>query len=141
MAQIIKLISFAVIAFILLPVPTQRGVPYGGAGAPTGACDPQSLYVDLVTNFLWGCKGGVWMQITPQAKRGIAGCTTGILAGNQCAMPITVTWPVAFTDTNYTAVCWPSGAPTNEPGDLFMVNKSTSAVTVNYYTIIALGSS
>jgi hypothetical protein len=44
-----------------------------------------------------------------------AGCTTAGSIGGVCATPVTITWPVAFQDTNYKVTCQGSGAITNFP--------------------------
>ncbi len=67
------------------------------------------------------------------AVRGVSGCETDY--GNpsdNCDTPITVTWPTAFPDTNYTAVCAPSGPPAGAPSAPYVASKSTGSITVNY---------
>lgn len=75
------------------------------------------------------------------SKRGVAGCTTAASIGGVCSTPITVTWPAAFADTNYSVSCSPSGAPTNLPGAPYISAKSTTTVTVNYFAITAAAAS
>jgi hypothetical protein len=77
-----------------------------------------------------------------QAKKAVAGCTTGTSVGNVCASAITVTWPTSFADTNYSVTCTPTGgAPTNLPSPPYVVSKSTASVTVNYYAVTAAAAS
>lgn len=71
------------------------------------------------------------------AKRGISGCTTAASAGGVCSSAVTVTWPSAFADTNYSAGCWPSGAPTNLPSAPYVASKTASSISINYFAITA----
>lgn len=77
-----------------------------------------------------------------QTKRGVAGCTTGAAIGNACATDITVTWPVAFANTNYTVSCF-GNTPTNSPTNPFLVSgsKLAGSIHVNYFTFTAVASS
>jgi hypothetical protein len=71
-----------------------------------------------------------------------SGCTTAASIGGVCASPITVTWPVAFADTSYEAICSPLGAPTNLPGTPYVVaGQTAAAITVNYFAITAAAAS
>jgi hypothetical protein len=76
-----------------------------------------------------------------QSKKNVSGCTTSASVGGVCGTAITVTWPAAFMDSNYTAVCTPSGAPTNLPGAPYISAKATGTVTVNYFAITAAAAS
>jgi hypothetical protein len=71
------------------------------------------------------------------AVKGTAGCTTGGSQGNACGTAITVTWPTSFADTNYTAVCSPSGANTNYPSSPYVASKAAGSMTVNYVAMTA----
>jgi len=73
----------------------------------------------------------------PQSVKGTTGCSTETTIGSQCSTAITVTWPTAFTDANYTPMCAAGGAPTHEPSAPFIASQTASAVTVNYYTLAA----
>lgn len=70
-----------------------------------------------------------------------AGCTTAASIGGVCASPFTVTWPVAFADTNYKMSCSPNGAATNLPSTPYIVTKSAGSVTMNYFAITAAAAS
>jgi hypothetical protein len=70
-----------------------------------------------------------------------AGCTTAASIGGVCATPITLTWPVAFQDTNYKVQCTPNGAATNIPGTPYTVTKAAGTLTVNYFAITAAAAS
>lgn len=76
-----------------------------------------------------------------QAVKGVSGCTTAASIGGICASAITVTWFTAFQDTNYSAGCSPSGAPTNLPSTPYIVSKTNSSITVNYFAITAAAAS
>lgn len=76
-----------------------------------------------------------------QSVKNTAGCTTANTIGGVCGTVITVTWPTAFADTNYTVNCTPSGAPTNIPGAPYIVAKAAGTVTVNYFAITAAAAS
>jgi hypothetical protein len=76
-----------------------------------------------------------------QGVKGTVGCSTGTTIGSQCRAAITVTWPVAFTDANYTPVCAAGGPPTHEPSAPFIASQTAGAVTVNYYTLAASSAS
>jgi len=81
------------------------------------------------------------------AARSVAGCTTAASIGGVCVTPITVTWKntsgtaTPFADTNYTAQCWLTGAPTNLPGQPYQVSKAAGSITVNYFAITAAAAS
>lgn len=70
-----------------------------------------------------------------------AGCTTAASIGGVCASSFTVTWPVAFADTNYKMSCSPNGAATNLPSAPYVVTKSAGSVTMNYFAISAAAAS
>lgn len=78
-------------------------------------------------------RGAALTAFYGQAATGIPGCTTVAKAGWGCTNLITVYWPHAFLDTNYTVTCTPSGAPTNLPGAPYIVSKSPASVVVNYF--------
>lgn len=88
------------------------------------------------SNFTSEYLGGIM-----QSKRGTAGCTTGGAAGNNCASAITVTWPLGFGDTNYSATCTGQGTPTNAPSGPYVVSKANGSITVNYFAITAAAAS
>jgi len=69
------------------------------------------------------------------AVPGTTGCTTGSGQGSTCSTPITVTWPSAFADTNYSASCSPSGAATNYPSAPYVASKAAGSITVNYQAL------
>lgn len=74
--------------------------------------------------------------------KNISGCTTGAVAGNQCASAITVTWPNGgFRDALYSAGCSTGGNPTNFPSAPFIVTKSAASMTVNYFAITGAAAS
>jgi len=77
-----------------------------------------------------------------QSKRGVAGCTTAASIGGVCAADITVTWPTAFSDTNYSVTCT-GNTPTNVPAAPFVVSGTKLAATVhiNYFAITAAAAS
>jgi hypothetical protein len=147
--RIVKILFVAVVLLFGFAVGRTQQVGTvltNGNGVPSGACVSGSIYADSSSGWQYTCKGSLWQLGATQAmvfKRGIAGCTTGIIATNPCATPITVTWSVAFPDTNYTPVCWPSGAPSNEPLAPYLVagSKLAGSIQVNYQTAIALSSS
>jgi hypothetical protein len=70
-----------------------------------------------------------------------SGCTTGSTQGNACSSAMTMTWPVAFADTNYRITCTPSGAPTNYPSTPYAVTLSAGSATVNYIAVTAAAAS
>lgn len=76
-----------------------------------------------------------------QSKKGIGGCATAASIGGVCASAITVTWFTTFQDTNYSAGCSPSGAPTNLPSAPYIVSKANASITVNYFAITAAAAS
>lgn len=75
------------------------------------------------------------------SKRAVAGCTTAASIGGVCSTPVTVTWPAAFADTNYSVTCAPSGKPTNLPGTPYVSAKAAGSVTVNYFATSAAAAS
>lgn len=75
------------------------------------------------------------------AKRGVAGCTTGSTQGSSCSTAITVAWPTAFADTNYSATCSPSGVPSGFPSAPYIASKATGSITVNYIALTAASAS
>lgn len=80
---------------------------YNGAGSPEGAITAPvgSLYRDTTNGVAYIKQTGVgntgWVVMTPvqKAARG----TTGSIAANT-SVDVTINWPVAFADTNYTVV-------------------------------------
>jgi hypothetical protein len=66
-------------------------------------------------------------------------CTTGNNLGNTCT--ITITWPVAFVDTNYTVVCSAEGGTGGSSPSAFMyVPTATRTVTTIKVTMKTLNS-
>jgi hypothetical protein len=143
-SEMLRLLSIILFCFVVWQLPGTS--TSNGNGAPTGACVSGSTYTDATSGWHYTCKSSAWQLGATNAmvfKRGTAGCSTGILAGTACATPITVTWSTAFSDTNYTPLCWPSGTPTNEPTAPYLVtgSKTTTTIQVNYQTTVALASS
>jgi hypothetical protein len=66
-----------------------------------------------------------------QSVKNTAGCTTPAIAGASCATAVTVTWPVAFGDANYSVSCTGTGI-SNVPGPVYYLNKTAVAITFNY---------
>jgi hypothetical protein len=66
-----------------------------------------------------------------QEVRDTAGCTTPATDGASCATPVTITWPVAWPDAHYSAVCTGRGI-TNQPGPVYIVSKGTNELVFNY---------
>jgi hypothetical protein len=70
-----------------------------------------------------------------QSVRGTAGCTTQAGTGGLCATGVSVRWPVAFTDTNYSVSCSPSGTAMNHPSAPYVASKEAGSISFNYYSI------
>jgi len=66
-----------------------------------------------------------------QEVRDTPGCTTPATDGASCATPVTITWPVAWPDAHYSAVCTGRGI-TNQPGAVYIVSKGTNELVFNY---------
>lgn len=60
------------------------------------------------------------------------GCTTGGVAWNTCQT--TVTWPVAFADTNYIVTCQGIGATGGFPSKIFINSVALLAASVHVTT-------
>lgn len=72
-----------------------------------------------------------------QLKRGVSGCGTDASVGATCT--VTVTWPSAFIDTNYTLTgCTGSGIVSGAPTIQGVTAKSASSVTVQTVALTAV---
>ena len=109
-----------------------------GLTAPTiggGGAISSSGVGGVLLGMVGGSNAGV------QTKRGVAGCTTAASIGGMCASGISVTWGNSFADSNYTAVCTPSGDPANSPSAPFITAKAPGSLTVNYFATTAAAAS
>jgi len=104
--------------------------------------------VDSGNNALWGTTYNT-AQGVYQSVKNTAGCTTGNSIGNTClsgsgstGSDITVTWPTAFTDANYSVTCTGYN-PTGVPSGPFITasTKTGASVHVNYFAITAASAS
>jgi hypothetical protein len=87
-------------------------------------------------NVLTGNAGGTHSDSGfTQSKRSMAGCTTAASIGGTCAIPVTVTWPVAFADTNYSVSCQGTGIMGS------VTAKSTTSITVQTMALTAAAAS
>jgi hypothetical protein len=66
-----------------------------------------------------------------QSVKNTPGCTTPAIAGASCAAAVTVTWPVAFGDANYSVSCTGTGI-SNLPGPVYYLNKTAVSIRFNY---------
>ena len=119
----------------------------GPSAAPTGATNLTKLYMDSTLNWpsfkpngntsyaLLGFNGGISPSV--QTKR-VTGCAT--IASMNATCDTTVTWPNAFGDTSYTAVCSGEGVSSGVPiiqGIDISSAKTTSYISVRTLAITA----
>ena len=119
----------------------------GPSAAPTGATNLTKLYMDSTLKWpsfkpngntgyaLLGFNGGISPSV--QTKR-VTGCAT--IESMHATCDTTVTWPNAFGDTNYTAVCSGEGVSSGVPiiqGIDISSAKTTSYISVRTLAITA----
>jgi hypothetical protein len=70
-----------------------------------------------------------------QSVKNTPGCTTGSSLGSDCSAGggvVTVAWPTAFADANYSVTCTGSGALAGVPGPAYIVAKVAASIQFDY---------